>query len=143
MRWVWAILGVLIAALAAWEFIPGEYTIWDGGFDLKVHVSSTDGEIQSVRCKLCSHRDEVDFVLAHPTHPEAAPSAISDPFDGRPLSVFVPLSGRTSPLGREIARTQHYRLLVVVARLRNGREVQKVVSVPDSRDSREVDVLMP
>lgn len=138
------IVGILVVAAAlAWEFVPLQVTIWDGAFDLTVNASSTAGPLRSVRCKACMRREEAEFTLEHPSNPESiGGSILREPFDGNPISVIVPLSGRSSPSGRELRRTQ-YQFLVVVGNLQDGRQIAKLVEIPDCRLSREVSVSLP
>jgi hypothetical protein len=144
MRTASVIIGSLAIAFAlAWEFVPLQVTIWDGGYDLKINVTSEAGPLRSVSCKVCSQREEADWVLENPLHAEAHASAFSDPFDGKPLSLKLSLSGRTSPLGREVRLFQQCRYLVVIGRLQDGRQLAKIVDIPNSRKSREVSVSLP
>ena len=133
---------VIVGALA-WEFIPIQVTIWDGGFDLTVQVSSTAGPLRAVSCQAYSRREEAEHILEHLLPPETRLwSAVADPFDGKPLAVAVPLSGRVSPCGRELLRVQ-FQYLVVIGQLKDGRRIGKLVEIPDSRVCREVSVLLP
>lgn len=132
-----------IGAILTWEFLPMQRTVWDGGFDLTVNVSSTAGPLRSVMCKSCRQREETEFILEHSEHQEARSCAVFvDPFDGKPLTAHVPLSGVDSPCGRDLRRFQdHY--LVVIGQLQDGRQMKKVVEIPDCRESREVSLLLP
>jgi len=142
-RAVLTIAVVVVAGALAWEFVPLQVTIWDGGFDLTVNVSSTAGPLRSVSCQAFGRREEADEVLKYLLPPETRLwSAVADPFAGEPLTVFVPLSGRESPSGRELRRFQ-FRHLVVIGELRDGRRTGKRVEIPDGRVSREVSVLLP
>jgi hypothetical protein len=144
MRTAFVIIGSLAIAFAlAWEFVPLQVTIWDDGYDLVVNVTSEAGPLRSVSCKACGQREVADWILENPLHAEAQASVIADPIDGRPLSLYLPLSGRTSPLGREIRQFQPCRCLVVIGRLQDGRQLAKIVGIPDSRNSREVSVSLP
>jgi hypothetical protein len=135
---------VIVAGGLAWEFVPLQVAVWDGGFDLAVNVSSTAGTLAAVRCEACSRREEAEFALEHPLSPESHSwwSAVSDPFDGKTIMVRVPLSGKDSPCGRELSRFQ-FRYLAVMGQLQNGRHFGKLVEIPDSRVSREVSVSLP
>jgi hypothetical protein len=66
-----------------------------------------------------------------------------DPFDGKPILINIQISGRTSPCGREIARYQQGRYLVVTAQTRDSRQLAKLVEIPDCRESRKVNVSLP
>jgi len=144
VRRAFLIIAVLVVAGAlAWEFIPLQLTVWDGGFDLTVNVSSTAGPLKSVSCQACGGRKEAEEVLEHLLPPDlGSRSAVADPFDGQPLTVQVPVSGRASPIGRELRRSQ-FRYLVVIGQLNDGRRLGKLVEIPDGRESREVNVSLP
>src|ERR1700722_18081149 len=102
----------VIAAALAWELVPMQVTVWDGGFDLTVNASSTVGPLRSIRCKPCIQREEAEWVLENPLHPEARGcSTEADPFDGKSLTVYVPITGRDSPSGRELWRRQYQYLV--------------------------------
>ncbi len=144
MRTASVVVGSLALAFAlAWEFAPLQVTIWDGGYDLTVNVTSEVGPLRSVSFKACGQREVADWILENPLHAEAQASVVADPFDGKPLSLSLPLSGRTSPLGRELRLSQQCRYLVVIGRLQDGRRLAKIVDIPDSRESREVSVSLP
>jgi hypothetical protein len=137
-----AVLVVLIGALA-WEFVPVQVTVWDGGFDLTVRVSSTAVALRSVSCEAFAHRGDAEEALENHLPPRTRLwSAVADPFTGEPLRVTVPVSGHESPSGREISRFQ-FRHLVVIGQLPDGRRVGKLVEIPDCRESREVSVTLP
>ncbi len=144
MRRAFLIIGLsVLAGALAWEFIPIQLTVWDGGFDLTVNVSSTAGPLKSVSCQACGRREEAEEVLEYLLPPDTRQwSAVADPFDGQPLTVQVPVSGRASPMGRELRRSQ-FRYLVVIGQLNDGRRVGKLVEIPDGRESREVSVSLP
>jgi hypothetical protein len=144
MRRVTLIIALLVvASVLAWEFIPIQVIIWDGGFDLTVNVSSTAGPLRSVSCQAFSGREEAEYVLEHLAPPESPlRSTVADPFNGQPLMVNIPLSGRDSPWGRELRRFQ-FRHLVVIGQLKDRSPIGKLVEIPDCRVSREVSVTLP
>jgi hypothetical protein len=144
MRRAILIIALLIVAGAlAWEFGPIKVTVWDGGFDLTVNVSSSTGPLRSVSCAAFSQHEDAEFVLEHLLPPETRfCSTVADPFEGQPLIINVPVSGRDSPLGRELRRSQ-FRHLVVIGQLEGGRRIGKLVEIPDGRVSREVSVVLP
>jgi hypothetical protein len=125
---------LFIAGLLAWEYVPLTVTIWDGAYDLKVNVRSTAGQIQFIDCRVVSAEgaEELLMTLPPPTNQFVGPSQ----------TVSVPTSGRLSPCGRELQRFQ-FRHLVVIAQLNDGRRFGKVISIPDTRESREVSVSVP
>lgn len=143
MRWKLIVAIIVLVSVFLWEFIPVQVIIWDGGFDLTVTVSSNAGPLRSVSCQAFGHRESADFAVEHLLPMEADPwSTHVEPFSGKPLTVFVPLSGRKSPSGRELSRMQ-FRHLAVIGQLQDGRRVGKVVEIPDCRVSRTVHVILP
>jgi hypothetical protein len=143
MRLAFLTLAVLVVIGAlAWEFVPINFIVWDGSFDLAVNVSSTAGPFGSISCEACRDRKDTDFMLEHLPPPETVWSVVSNPFDGRPLTVHVPMGGKESPWGRELTRYQ-FRHLVVIGQLQDGRRLGKVVEIPDCRVSRQVSVSLP
>src|SRR5262245_50418051 len=132
-----------VALVLALEFLPISVLIWDGHFDLTVNVSSTAGPLRSVSCQACGDRDLAEHVLKSRRPFESDLWAvIADPFEGEPLTVKVPVSGRTSPFGREVSRYQ-FSHLVVIGHLQDGRRLGKLVEIPDGRVSRTVSVSLP
>ncbi len=144
MRTALRVIALIAVAMAlAWEFVPFQVEIWDGGIDLTVNLSSTAGDIRYVRCKACVQREDAEWALENWPDPEAwSGSVVVDRFDGKPFPVYVPITGRDSPLGREISRRQH-RFLAVIGNLQDGRRIGKLVELPDLRKSREVSVSLP
>ena len=135
-------MGLVLAFALAWDFVPLQYTIWDGGFfDLKVHLVSQAGPIRSVHCSAYRQRQEAELASENPLQAEAYATANADPFVGEALILNLPLSGRTSPMGRELSFHQCRHLLVRV-NLVNGRQISKIVEI-DSRLSREITVSLP
>jgi hypothetical protein len=143
MRRVLLTIAVLVVAAGglaflAFEFIPLGATIWDGYFDLTVNVSSDAGRLRMVSCEAYQDRNTAEYVAKQLHLSESQLwSSVADPFDGRPLTVRVPLSGRRSPLGRELRRIQ-FRYLVVIGQSQDGRRFGTVVEIPDCRVSQEV-----
>jgi hypothetical protein len=137
------VLVFVVAAALAWEFIPLQVKISDGGFYLTVNVSSSAGPLHSVSCQAFAQREETKHDLDY-LCPPGTPlwSAVADPFVGEPLKVLVPVSGRESPCGRELRRFQ-FRYLVVIGKFQDGQRAGKLVEVPDGRVSREVSVVLP
>ncbi|MBX7102568.1 MAG: hypothetical protein K1X57_00700 [Gemmataceae bacterium] len=139
------IAGVAVLGLGvlAWEFIPVLVIIWDGGFDLTVRIECPEGRPLAVTCEAFGRREYAEEAVAHLLPPESRSwSTVVDPFDGQPITVQVAVSGRDSPFGRELRRSQ-FPFLAVIAVLPDGRRVGKVVDIPDGRVSREVSVALP
>jgi hypothetical protein len=135
MRYVLVVGAVaLIAASLAWEFIPLQVMIWDGGYNLTVHVDSTAGRLEAVDCRAVTEAG-AEELLANLFPPTTE-------FAGQPVIVGVQTSGRCSPCGRELARFQSSHL-VVIGQLHDGRRFGKVVVIPDGRESSEVRVSLP
>ncbi len=138
-----AVVATLAVGVLAWEFIPVQVLIWDGSFDLTVRVECPAGQPRSVSCEAFGRREYADEAAAQLLPPESRMwSTTAEPFDGQALSVRVAVSGRESPFGRELRRSQ-FRHLAVIAVLADGRRVGKVVDIPDGQVSREVSVTLP
>lgn len=138
-----AVVVVLALGVLAWEFVPVQVRVWDGSFDLTVRVECPEGRPRSVTCEAFGRCEYADEAVAHLLPPESRMwSTVADPFDGQPIAVRVAVSGRESPFGRELRRSQ-FRFLAVIAVLPGGRQVGKVVDIPDGRVSREVSVALP
>ena len=139
-RTILILFAVVVAGVLAWEFVPIQVMIWDGGFDLNVHVESRRPQPQSVTCEAFSHREQAQVVAVRwlPLG-SSTRSAIADPFVGQPLTVAVPVSGRRSPFGREL-RWSQFQALLVIATYPDGLRVGQVVDIPDGRVNREVTV---
>lgn len=143
MRWKLIVAVIVLVSVCLWEFIPVQVIVWDGGFDLTVTVSSNAGPLRSISCQAFGHRDSADYAVEQLLPMEADHwSTHVEPFSGEPLTVFVPLSGRKSPSGRELSRMQ-FRHLAVIGQLQDGRRVGKVVVIPDCRVSHKVSVTFP
>lgn len=136
-----AVVAVLALGVLAWEFVPVQVLIWDGSFDLTVRVVCPEGRPRAVTYEAFGRREYADEAVAHLLPPESW-SAVSDPFDDQPITVRVAVSGRKSPFGRKLRRSQ-FRFLAVIAVLPDGQRVGKVVDIPDGRVSREVSVALP
>ena len=129
--------GLLLAASR------GPYALWDGRFPLTVHLLSSSGCVQSVVCEPALNLRYAEDCLEELSTPESrSPSATLTPYDGKPLEVWVPVSGKTSWTGRELERTL-FRYLAVIVVLKNGERLGKVVEIPDGRRSRQINVAIP
>jgi hypothetical protein len=139
IRLIAIISAIVIAGLLAWEFVPLQVARWDGGYDLTVLVASPPGTLRAVSCEAFSKREGA---LQSMESPEVSWSAVAQPFSGEPLTVHVPMSGRASPCGRELKRSQ-FGYLLVIGDLPDGQRVGKVVKIPDGRVSRTTRVQLP
>jgi hypothetical protein len=140
---------VLIAAVTAVEFIPLYLLIWDGGYELTVHVDTPADPPTAVACSAFGRREDAEHLCelsreapAAALFAEGGRATLADPFHGQPLKVYIWVSGRESAFGREVSRSQQ-RFLVVGAEWPDGRRVCKVVEIPDGRVSREMRVTVP
>jgi hypothetical protein len=134
---------VLVAGILAWEFIPLQKTIWDGSYELTVHIDSSVGRPRSVTCETSGSREHAEQAAEYLLPPVSQSySAVADPFDGRPLPVNVATCGGESPFGRDLGSGQS-RFLVVIAELPDGRRVGKLVKIPEKQVSRKVTVALP
>ena len=137
------IAGLSLPGIALWVYTSAQFIIWDGSFDLTIHVSSDTGQPRSVTCEAFGRHENAETVFESLIPPETRMwSVTADPFDCRPLTVTVPVSGRQSMSGRQLRRTQ-FQFLVVIAVLPDGRRVGTIVDIPDNRVSREVTVRLP
>ena len=144
MRRALLVVAIMVVLLALfWEFFPIYVEVWDGHFDLTVQVSSPLGRLGSVSCEAFGARELAEQAVENLYPPDThLSSAVANPFDGQPLTVTVPLSGRKSPVGRELRRHQ-FQYLAVIGRLENGKKIGKLVEIPDCRVAREIDVSLP
>ncbi len=127
----------------AWEYVPIQVQRWDSSFELSVAVLFSNDQPRSVSCEAFPRYEQADEAIVHLLPPVSRMwSTIADPFEGRLIPVQVAVSGRTSPFGRELRRSQH-RYLAVIATMPDGRRLGKVVEIPDSRVTREVSVAIP
>ena len=140
-RTIIATVLLILFGWLAWEYVP--INIWDGAYDLRVHVESETGAVQAVRCVAVPNRDAAEEVLQQPDSVALDPSSVTaDPFTGHPIMVAVHVSGRDTPSGRVINRGQ-YRYLAVIARMSDGRTISKAVEIPDGRTKRELRLALP
>ncbi|MBS0263837.1 MAG: hypothetical protein JSS02_18005 [Planctomycetes bacterium] len=126
-----------------WIYTSTPYVIWDGGFNLIVHVSSDEGPLSAVSCEAESSRKYAELKFQHLLPPERGGwSATAKPFTGKPVKIFIPVSGTESMSGRALTRTQ-FELLVVIGEFQDGRRVGKLVEIPDGRVSHELQISLP
>jgi len=144
MRRTFAVLAVVVVAgVLTWEFVPIQVMVWDGHFDLTVHVRSPSGQPSRVSCEAFGHREYAEEAVARLSPLDSQlRSAMGGSFVGNQFTVRVPVSGRRSPFGRELRRMQ-FQALAVIAEFPDGRRVGKVVDIPDGRVSHEVTVAFP
>jgi hypothetical protein len=116
--------------------------VWDGRFDLTVHVSSSEFVPQAVSCEPEFKRVMADFDVEHFDMAEVTWSTTADPFTGDALTVPIPVSGRELIFGFESSRT-HCQWLAIIAVAPDGKRIGKVVEIPDGRKCREIYVKLP
>ena len=144
MRYLLAIIVVPTTLFLLWEFVPIMVDMSVGHFALSVTVDGPAAEsIRSVQCIPCTTRAEAEYIVAHWPYRELSTAGTTiDPFDGVPIEVVVTVTGRSSPMGRELARFQAKYLAVLVP-LETGERLEKIVDIPDGRTSRSVTVVFP
>ena len=134
---------MVVVVVLAWWATCSQLIIADGGFDLTVTVSSKSGPLRSVRCTAAGDRATAEFYVRHPGgFDTSGPGAEADPYDGRPLTIHVPISVRYSAVGLVVARSQ-FRGLAVVGMTADGQRVAVTADIPDSRVARDVTVILP
>lgn len=118
--------------------------VWDGRFPLTVHVSSTAEDVRSITCSVFQSREIADYAVENPSEREfwSFRAVTIEAFDGKPFDIDVPVSGKSSLLGRDISRMQ-FQYLAVKAELKDGRRVAKVVEIPDGRRMRYLFLKLP
>jgi len=137
-----AAAALFVGAVGLWAYTSATWLIWDGHFQLKVNVSSNAGPLELVTCQPCSDRSCAEMSERYPFEKTDLWATTSSPFDGSPLEVTVPVSGRDSMSGRQLSRRQ-FQCLAIVGTLQDGRSMRKLVGIPDGRVSREVTVSLP
>jgi hypothetical protein len=136
-------VGIVLGGFLLWEFGPLQMVRWVGRIDLVVHIDAPEGVLRAVSCQAYGSRSEVDAPIDLGFCPETSPwSASARPFQGKALTVPIPVSGTASPLGRELSWYQH-RYLVVIGDRPDGSRRAKLVEIPDGRIAREVTVAFP
>lgn len=131
---------LLLMVSAVWLIGGIRVMHWDGGQDLTITISSEHGIPRTVRWHPFWYREDAEKYVNEPWHLEY-PNSIADPFDGKPLKVFLPISGREI-FGIEYAvKRNHYLLISGV--FENGQEFRRIVEIPDHRVSKEVSITLP
>ena len=137
-RWPWLGLAV-VSAVGFVTLARSTWIIWDGGYDLTVHVEASGTPVRAVDAQAFTSREVAEQAATHLRTETGRWATTADPFDGRPLAVSVRTSGADSFFGWEVWRAQ-YRFLVVVVTYADGRRAAKLIDIPDGRVSREVRV---
>ncbi len=144
-QWV-IIMVVALVALSVLTLTLDTQILWDGGYKLAVHIENRGQPIRVVRCGSAPNREYAEVEVSEIIRLEPSgvwPSAVADPYEGQPLSVQVPVSGRDHGLfGWKLSRTQ-FQYLAVVVIYADGQPTGQVVEIPDGRVSREVTVSFP
>lgn len=144
MRYLVAIILVPTALVLLWEFVPIVVSVWIGHFILSVTIEGAAADsIRSAQCVPCTTKAEAEYIVAHWPYRELTTAGTTiDPFDGGQIEVVVTVTGRSSPMGRELARFQPQYVAVLVT-LETGDRLEKIVDIPDGRTSRSVNVEFP
>jgi hypothetical protein len=141
MRFRLSTLLITVAIAAAVLFVVdnSQFAIWDGSFPLQVHLRGAEGrKIVEVAAETLARAEYADYVRTSPQRLELRPERV-DWVEGKPFTVRVPCSGRTSTFGRELRYTQFW-LLVLRITFADG-EVELIpVEIPDGRKDREITV---
>ena len=125
-----------------WMYTSAPHLIWDGNFRMLVQVSSDGTALKAVTCQALNNRNIAELTVEQLLQPDGLWSAKSDPFDGKPIEIVVPVSGTESMSGRPLSRTQ-FNHLVVIGEFEDGTRIGKVVDIPDGRVVREISVTFP
>lgn len=131
--------GVVLCAGLAWYLLPE--TRWSGGYSLTVHLQSADARPQSVACSPFHRREDAEKAISAESLGSPEWDVVADPFDGRPISLDVPVAGQAW-LGQERGRVQP-QYLAVVAMMPENRRVGRIVEIPDGRVTKELTVSLP
>ena len=138
------VIGMVLGT--ALSFLGFSYTIGDGGYSLSVFVRTTAARpVQKISCCTFGRSEYAAAYYEDDRGLEGYRGARFDtdnPFTGRPLTVDVPVSIRTTFLGLRDTYFQ-YELLVVVVEYQDGTRESKVVRIPDGRKTRTMSVTMP
>jgi hypothetical protein len=152
--WLFIVLCVLgVVAFLLWGYF-GEYKSRSWGYFLIIHVDCANDQPVIV-ARFASFRKEqsegwvdsinrysVAWVKNSDSWRTSIDSAMSDPFEGKPLKIENVCYSQTSLFGRTVHWSQN-RFMAVYAEWADGRKVCKVVEIPDARISTEVRMQLP
>jgi len=148
---VLCVLGVM--AFLVWGYV-GEYKSRTRGYFLIIHVDCADEQPVKVACFASFRKEQsqgwvdninrysVAWVKNSDSWRSSIDSAMSDPFDGKPLKIENVCYYQTSLFGRTVDWSQN-KFMAVYAEWADGRKVCKVVEIPDGRISAEVRMQLP
>ena len=129
---------IVVGGLALYDF--GYTMVWDGSFSLTVNLRPAEPDrITRVWAGATYRRDYVSEFLDTPQWAERL-TAIAD--WQKPFVVEVTCSGAESGFGRERWHAQ-YRTLVIRVEYLDGHREDKVVNIPDHKQTRELAVELP
>ena len=143
-------VGVLLLAFLPLALFDSSCTrIYQGGYELTVHVEASGPKPSAVGCYAVWRQDEAerareiyqDIPLRRAIENEWG-GPIADPYTGQSLKVQIRMSDQESYFGRPLS-TVRQRFLVLLAEWPDGRKVCKVVELPQGRVSKEVTVCLP
>ncbi|WP_406698882.1 hypothetical protein V5E97_08350 [Singulisphaera sp. Ch08] len=137
---------VIVAVIAGtlWLVDSTGVAVGDGGYHLAVRVRSASGSsIRAVTCEAFGSDNDAKESLERLIPPGSSSWAASaDPFTGKELSVNVPVSTRSTGLGRIVSDFQ-FRSLLVIVTYGDGRRIGKVVTIPHRDVTQSVSVEFP
>jgi hypothetical protein len=139
-------VGLLVLGFDSVQHVAG-----NGYYDLTVELKSTGPEIVRVSGQAFMNKERADGALAELKN-DASPwlrelvvepdmYAIADPYVGKPLRLRLSTSLGGSPLRGYTVRQPEY--LLIIADLPDRQRVFKVVSIPNSEESRVLEVTIP
>jgi hypothetical protein len=134
-----AAVAVVASGLLAWEFVPLQMGRGCGVYELAVRVDCPDHLPQALAYGPFFSRESAAACVANTGPSFSGWEWVVSPYDRRPLTVAIPYTTYTSPLGRRIGRSQAS-FLAVVALLEDDRLIGRVIEIPDGRASKAITV---
>jgi hypothetical protein len=132
-------VALIVGGLAFYDF--GYTIVWDGSYPLTVSLRPAEPDrIARVWAGATSRRDFAYELIDSPVWADNNLLVIPD--WQKPFVVSVNCSGAESGFGRELWRAQ-YRALVLRIEYVDGRRVDQIVDVPDSKQIRDLTVQLP
>jgi len=127
---------------AAWLlYLLMPIEVWDGRFDLAIHLQSKSGRrIESVEYEAFFRRDHAEFTVAH--QPEGFGGFREAEYWSGVWHCHVASTGRRDIFGREL-RYMFARFVVLLIRYDNGEELLQIAEVPEGRGPRSMTVDVP
>jgi hypothetical protein len=142
---------VVTVGLLVLGFDRVQTVVGNGYFDLTVELKSTGPEIVRASGQAFMNKERADEAVEELKNDRSSwlselvvePNmyVIADPYDGKPLRIRLSTSGGGSPLRGYSVRQPEY--LLVIADLSDGQRVFKLASIPNRKESRELEVSLP